>query len=302
MTLIPVQLINSPDEIRSVAQDLRRRGRTVSLVPTMGALHEGHLSLVRRAKADGGALVVSIFVNPAQFTPSEDYTRYPRDLARDCETLAAFEPEAVFAPEPSAMYPAGFDTHVEPGQVAGDFEGALRPGHFRGVATVVLKLLNLVTPDVTYFGQKDFQQTAVLRRMIADFSLDARLVICPTVREPDGLALSSRNAYLGAEDRHAAPVLYRSLKQARDLFHRGETQADSLVGGVRSVLASEPRARVDYAAIVRPDTLEPVTQVTPGCVALVAASVGPARLIDNLILGRAGASDEELIELSLTSS
>ena len=293
-----MRVITSLDAIRLLAQDLRLRRRVVSLVPTMGALHEGHLTLVRRAKADGGAVIVSIFVNPAQFGPAEDYTRYPRDLDRDCEALAAFEPEAVFSPEPSAMYPAGFGTYVEPGRVAQGFEGCLRPGHFRGVATVVLKLLNLVTPDVAYFGQKDFQQTAVLRWMMADFNISIRLVICPTVREPDGLALSSRNAYLDPDDRRAAPLLYRSLCRARELFQDGETRAGVLAAAMLAVLGAEPRAKVDYAAVVRPDTLEPPGQVTPGCVALVAARVGPARLIDNVILGPPTASDEELIELA----
>ncbi|HEV2424892.1 MAG TPA: pantoate--beta-alanine ligase [Terriglobia bacterium] len=297
-----MRLIASLDEIRSLTQDLRRRGRPVCLVPTMGALHAGHLSLVRRAKSDGGALVVSIFVNPAQFGPAEDYSRYPRDLDRDREALAAFEPEAVFVPEAPAMYPGRFETYVEPGSVAERFEGALRPGHFRGVTTVVLKLLNLIAPDVAYFGQKDFQQTAVLRRVITDFNINTGLVICPTVREPDGLALSSRNAYLSAGDRRAAPVLYRSLCRARELFHGGETRADLLESAMRGVLEGEPGAKVDYAVIVRPETLEPVIRVTPGCVALVAARVGPVRLIDNLILGPRGASDENLIDLASPSS
>lgn len=297
-----MRLIASLNDIRSLTSDLRRAGLPVRLVPTMGALHQGHLSLVRRAKADGGALVASIFVNPTQFGPSEDYTRYPRNLERDCEALVPFAPEIVFAPDASAMYPDGFETYITPGTVAERFEGAVRSGHFRGVATVVLKLLNLVTPDVAYFGQKDFQQTAILRRMIADFNLGTRVVICPTVREPDGLALSSRNAYLGPEDRRAAGVLYRSLSRARELFHAGETEADALAAAMRAVLEAEPRATIDYAAVVRPDTLEPPGQITPGCVALVAARVGPARLIDNLILGPAGASDEELIEVATTPS
>jgi len=297
-----MRLITSLSEIRSLTLDLRKRAAPIGLVPTMGALHEGHLSLVRRAKSDGAALVVSIFVNPTQFGPSEDYTRYPRNLDGDCEALAPFDPEIVFAPKASAMYPEAFETYVTPGNVAERFEGAIRPGHFRGVATVVLKLLNLVALDVVYFGQKDFQQTAVLRRMIADFNLGTRVVICPTVREPDGLALSSRNAYLGPEDRRAAVVLYRSLSRARELFHGGETQADALAAAMRAVLDAEPRAKIDYAAVVRPDTLESPAQITPGCVALVAARVGPARLIDNLILGPAGASDEDLIKLAITSS
>jgi pantoate--beta-alanine ligase len=294
-----MRIITSPDEIRTLTLNLRRAGRAVSLVPTMGALHDGHLSLVRRAKAGGSAVIVSVFVNPAQFGPSEDYTRYPRNLDRDCEGLAPFAPEAVFAPEPIVMYPPGFETYVEPGKIGAGFEGAARPGHFRGVTTVVLKLLNIVRPDVACFGQKDFQQTAVLRRMMRDFDLETRLLICPTVREPDGLALSSRNAYLAAEDRQAAPVLYRSLCRARELFHGGETQADALTAAMRAVLEAEPRAKIDYAAVVRPDTLESPRQVSPGCVALVAARVGAARLIDNVILGPACASDEDLIAIAI---
>ncbi len=297
-----MHFIASLNDIRSLTRDLHRRGKIVTLVPTMGALHAGHLSLVRRAKADGGAVIVSIFVNPAQFGPSEDYARYPRNLDRDCEALAPFEPEAVFVPDASEIYPPGFETYVTPGKVAEEFEGSVRPGHFRGVATVVLKLLNLVTPDAAYFGQKDFQQTAVLRRMVADLDIGTRLVICPTVREPDGLALSSRNAYLDPDDRRAAVVLYRSLCCARELFHNGETNADTLVAAVREVVEAERRAEVVYATVVKPDALEPAARVTPGCVALVAARVGPARLIDNMILGPAGASDEELIQLALSSS
>ena len=294
-----MRLITSLDEIRDLALGLRRRGEVVRLVPTMGALHEGHLSLARRAKADGGPLIVSIFVNPTQFGPSEDYGRYPRDLDRDRALLAPFEPEAVFVPEASAMYPAGFATFVAPGPLAERFEGAVRPGHFRGVATVVLKLLNTVAPDAVYFGQKDFQQVAVLRRMARDFNLGVRIVICPTAREPDGLALSSRNAYLGAEDRKAAPVLYRSLCRARDLFHGGECQAEALEAAMLETLAGEPRASVDYAAVVKPGTLEPAADAGAGSVALVAARIGPARLIDNLILGPPGVPDAELIDLAM---
>jgi pantoate--beta-alanine ligase len=297
-----MRLITRTDDIRSLTLDFHRRGRPVRLVPTMGALHEGHLSLLRRAKSDGGALVVSIFVNPAQFGPSEDYARYPRDLDRDSQALAHFEPDAVFAPVTTDIYPAGFETFVAPGRVADTLEGAVRPGHFRGVATVVLKLLNLVTPDVAYFGQKDFQQTAVVRRMIADFNLPTRIVVCPTIRETDGLALSSRNAYLGADDRCAALVLYRSLCRARELFHAGETRSAALVAAMRAILDATPRVIPDYAAVVRADTLEPAEQAIAGCVTLVAARVGPARLIDNLILGPPGASDEELMELAMASS
>lgn len=278
-------LLTSLAEMRRLARDLRGRGQVVALVPTMGALHEGHLSLVRRARADGGALVVSIFVNPTQFGPGEDLSRYPRNLDRDCELLAPFGPDAVFAPQASDMYPDGFDTRVEPGKAAQVLEGAVRPGHFGGVATVVLKLFSLIAPDAAYFGQKDFQQVAIIRRMVEDFNLSARIVVCPTVREPDGLALSSRNAYLDAEHRRAAPALYRSLVAARELFEAGETRVAALVDAMRAVIAGEPIVQLDYAAVVSEDSMQAVERAEAGNVALVAARVGPARLIDNVILG-----------------
>jgi pantoate--beta-alanine ligase len=220
-------------------------------------------------------------------------------LEKDLELLRPYKLDAVFAPEAEEMYPQGFETFLDPGRVAAPLEGAARPGHFRGVATVVLKLFHIVEPDVAYFGQKDFQQVLVIRRLVEDLNLSVRLVICPIVREPDGLALSSRNALLNPEERQAALVLHRSLRRAEELAHAGQSEAGVILEQMRQVFAAEPRAELDYAALVDPASLEPVERVTSGCVALVAARVGPARLIDNLILGPPGAPPEMLLQLAL---
>jgi pantoate--beta-alanine ligase len=288
-------------DLQSFAREARVEGKSLGLVPTMGALHDGHLSLVRRACAQCDVVIVSIFVNPAQFGPAEDLARYPRNLERDRELLEKFRVDVVFAPEASEMYPPGFDTWVHPGALAEVFEGAIRPGHFRGVATVVLKLFHLVQPDVAYFGQKDFQQVQVVRRMVEDLNLPVRLVVCPIVREPDGLAMSSRNAYLNPEERGAATVLHRSLRRAESLVHGGETNAARLVEEIRRTIEQAPGVRLDYAAVVEPGSLQSVERVAAGCVALVAARVGPARLIDNLILGPPGETEDRLIQLALAS-
>jgi pantoate--beta-alanine ligase len=296
-----MRVITSIAEMENFSHQARAAGESLALVPTMGALHEGHLSLVRQAKRQCDVVVVSIFVNPAQFAPGEDFARYPRSLEQDLELLGSYNVGAAFAPSTEEMYPAGYETFVEPGAAAARLEGAARPGHFRGVATVVLKLLNIVKPHLAYFGQKDFQQAQVIRRLVQDLNLDVRLVICPTVREPDGLARSSRNGYLRPEERSAAPVLYQSLRRAEELAQAGETAASKLVEEMRQVFAAEPRAQLEYVAIVDPARLEPVERVTSGCVALVAARIGPARLIDNLIFGPPGASPETLLQLALTA-
>jgi len=293
-----MQLITSIDEMSRYSRELHAKGRRLALVPTMGALHAGHLSLVRRAQSEADAVVVSIFVNPTQFGPGEDYTRYPRNIERDLELLKPFQVAAVFAPDAAAMYPPGFDAFVEPGALAQKFEGAVRPGHFRGVATVVVKLFNIVQPDVACFGQKDFQQAVIVRRLIADLNLGVRLVVGPIVRESDGVAMSSRHAYLSTEDRAAARVLYQSLRQAQQCFEAGETEGQRIAEAVQMMIEREPRVKPDYAAVVELRCLEPVERVTPGTVALVAAHVGPTRLIDNLILAPAGTSDEERLRLA----
>ncbi len=288
------------DEIRAFVREAKQGGKSVGLVPTMGALHEGHLSVVRQAKRQCDVVVVSIFVNPTQFGPNEDFERYPRELGQDIDRLSAYNVEALFNPSREEMYPEGYSTWVDPGPLAEPYEGTVRPCHFRGVATVVLKLFNIVRPDIAYFGQKDFQQAAILRRLVEDLNLNLRIVMCPIVRDPDGLALSSRNRYLAAEDRQAALALSRSLTRAQQMVHGGEADAARVIEEMHKVLASEPRLQPDYVAIAHPSTLQPVSRITAGTVALVAARVGGVRLIDNAIFGPPGATTELLLQLAIT--
>ena len=265
----------------------RAAARPLGLVPTMGALHEGHLSLTRQARLDSATMAVSIFVNPTQFGPNEDFARYPRTFERDLELLAAQGTDLVFAPPPKEIYPPGFDTWIEPGAVAEGMEGAARPGHFRGVATVVAKLFTITRPDRAYFGQKDGQQLAVIRKMTADLNLGVEVVTMPTVREPDGLALSSRNAYLTPEQRQAAPVVYRALRAAESLWQAGERDAGRLRVAALAVLQGEPLVEsVDYVGVVDGDTMAEVDVVADGgrAMAATAVRVGAVRLIDNVVL------------------
>jgi pantoate--beta-alanine ligase len=296
---LSTRMITTVAEMRAFSHEVRSAGKSLALVPTMGALHEGHLSLIRRATRQCDAVVVSIFVNPTQFGPGEDFSLYPRNLEKDLEALTALRVAAAFAPPDKEMYPDTFETFVEPGEIGASFEGACRPGHFRGVATVVLKLLNIVRPEVAYFGQKDFQQVQVIRRLTNDLDLDVRLAICPIVRESDGLAKSSRNTHLSAQDRTAALALYRCLQRAEELVDRGEATASALLEEMRKVVAAEPRVGLDYLAIVEPAGLRSVDRIFPGTVALIAARVGPVRLIDNLIFGPPGSSPELRLELAL---
>jgi pantoate--beta-alanine ligase len=295
------RLITSVADLQSFVRELRPRGRSLALVPTMGALHEGHLSLIRRAKQQCDAVLVSIFVNPTQFNSDEDFTRYPRDLQKDVEVLRALNVDGIFTPRAEDLYPAGFDTFVEPGKLTAPFEGAARPGHFRGVSTIVLKLFNLVQPDLAYFGQKDFQQVQIIRRMVDDLNLPVRLVICPIVREADGLALSSRNALLSPADRQASTVLHRCLRHGDTLVQAGEVRAQNLLQAMREVVNAEPRVTLEYLALVNPLQFEPVERVTAGTVALLAARVGAVRLIDNLILGPPGTNPELLLQLAFAA-
>ena len=265
----------------------RAAARPLGLVPTMGALHEGHRSLTRQARLDSATMAVSIFVNPTQFGPNEDFARYPRTFERDLELLAAQGTDLVFAPPPEEIYPPGFDTWIEPGAVAEGMEGAARPGHFRGVATVVAKLFTIMRPDRAYFGQKDGQQLAVIRKMTADLNLGVEVVTMPTVREPDGLALSSRNAYLTPEQRQAAPVVYRALRAAESLWQAGERDAGRLRVAALAVLQGEPLVEsVDYVGVVDGDTMAEVDVVADGgrTMAATAVRVGAVRLIDNVVL------------------
>jgi pantoate--beta-alanine ligase len=296
-----LRLITSIPELHSFVRELRARGKSLGLVPTMGALHDGHQSLVRRAKQQCDAVLVSIFVNPKQFNSGADFTSYPRDLQADAETLRALNVDGVFAPAEADIYPPGFDTFVEPGRIALPFEGSSRPGHFRGVATVVLKLFNLVQPDLAYFGQKDFQQVQLVRRLVEDFNLSVRLVVCPIVREADGLAMSSRNALLSPEARPAAAVLHRCLRHGQALVQAGEVSAGNLLKAMRAVIAQEPQVSLDYLALVDPSRLESVVRVSAGTVALIAARVGGVRLIDNLIFGPPDASQETLLQIAFAA-
>lgn len=291
-----MQLITTINGMKAFSRQAHVDGKTVGLVPTMGALHQGHLSLVRRSKSQCDATVVSIFVNPAQFGANEDFTRYPRDLKKDVDLLEPHNIDAVFAPEETEMYPEGFDTAVEIGQFSSLLEGESRPGHFRGVATVVLKLFNIADPDLAFFGQKDLQQTAVIRQMIKDLNLRVRLVLCPIVRDVDGVAISSRNVYLSPDERKTAKLLRRSLERARELVWNGETNSARITGEMESLLESDPRIKVDYVALVDPASLRPAERVVSGCVVLIAARVGSTRLIDNAILGPPEATEEQLLQ------
>ena len=259
---------------------------SVGLIPTMGYLHAGHLSLLAQARAENSRTAVSIFVNPAQFGPRDDLASYPRDLDRDLDGLRAAGCDVVFAPLADEMYRAGYGTWVDPGAVADRLEGARRPGHFRGVATVVLKLLNIVTPTRAYFGEKDAQQLAVIRKMTADLDLGVEIVGCPIVRESDGLAMSSRNTYLGREDRAAAAVLFRALRAAREAWVAGEARGCALQEVMQRTIAGEPRAALDYAVVADPETFAEVEAAGEGALLLTAARVGPTRLIDNMRLVR----------------
>jgi pantoate--beta-alanine ligase len=252
----------------------------VGLVPTMGALHGGHVALITRARAECASVVVSIFVNPTQFGPGEDYERYPRDLEADLRTCAAHGVDLVFAPDVPTIYPPGHSTTVDVGPLGSVLEGAVRPGHFRGVATVVTILFDLLRPDLAYFGQKDGQQVVVVRQVVRDLALAVGLVVVPTVREPDGLALSSRNAYLSAAERAAAPVLYRALRAAVDDYAGGERDAERLRARMRAVLAAEPLARPDYVSVADRETLEELTAVDRGALLSLAVRFPSARLID----------------------
>lgn len=278
-----MRVVRTGEELRAVLEPERRAGRTIGFVPTMGALHEGHLALLRSARQADEVVVLSIFVNPLQFGPNEDFQAYPRDEEGDLELAEGEGVDVAFVPGVEQMYPPGASTTVDPGPIGELYEGAERPGHFRGVCTVVTKLLNLVQPSRAYFGQKDAQQVAVIKRMVADLDFPVELVVCPTVREHDGLALSSRNRYLSAAERTQATVLYRALVAGRAVLEQGgdPAMAENEMAGL---LASVPGVRPGYAVAVDPDSFGPPVPGRPVLLA-VAARVGRARLIDNLVVG-----------------
>jgi pantoate--beta-alanine ligase len=280
-----VEVIRAIAMARKVCDAARSAGRTVGFVPTMGAFHDGHASLIRRARDEGDHVVVSIFVNPLQFGPGEDLSRYPRDEDSDLAIAGDLGVDVVFGPSVEEMYPAGPpEVTVDPGPLGDRLEGAARPGHFRGVATVVAKLFAVVGPSTAYFGEKDAQQLAVIRRMVRDLSLPIEVEGCPTVREPDGLATSSRNAFLSPEQRDAAGCLFLALSEAAQMARGGERDAASLVAAMAREIGATPEARIDYAAVVDDETFEEVSAIDGPARALVAARFGDTRLIDNLLL------------------
>lgn len=280
--------INSIADMKAASRASRSAGRKIGFVPTMGALHEGHLSLVRRAREQSDVVVMSIFVNPAQFAPSEDFDAYPRNLARDAGLAAEAGVDILFLPEGKEIYPPAFSTFVVVEGVPSRFEGVVRPGHFRGVATIVMKLFHIVAPDIVVFGQKDAQQTVVVRRLVLDLDLDVEITVAPTVREGDGLAMSSRNVFLSAAERKAALVLPRTLKRAEGRVAEGETDSRALAAFIGREIESEPLALLDYAEVVSPEDFQPGETIVRGALAVVAARFGKTRLLDNVILNPPG--------------
>lgn len=280
-----MKIIRSSTEMQETAAGLRRSGRRIGFVPTMGYLHEGHLSLVRLAREHADVVVLSLFVNPAQFGPQEDFDKYPRDFARDEAMCRSAGVDILFHPSTEDMYPPGHSTFVEETALSRGLCGATRPGHFRGVTTVVARLFNVVLPDIAVFGEKDAQQLRVIRRMTRDMGFPIRIIPGPTVREPDGLAMSSRNKYLSPDERQQALVLKRALDRAVELHAAGERRAAAILDAMRAILCSAPLARVDYAAIVDDDTMEALDTIDRPALVALAVFVGKTRLIDNVVLG-----------------
>jgi len=278
--------------MKEAARQARAENRIIGFVPTMGALHEGHTALVQRAKQECSPVIASIFVNPKQFGPNEDFAKYPRKIESDSEKFSAVGVDALFLPDAAEIYPGGFRTYVTVEGLSDRLEGRSRPGHFRGVATVVMKLLEIVQPHCAYFGRKDAQQVRIISQMVRDLNLDTEIVVCPIVRESDGLALSSRNAYLSADERRAATVLHRALEAARAQLAAGVRDSLQLQNTMRKIIAAEPLANVDYAEIVDADAFEPIMRITRPSYILLAVFLGKTRLIDNLYVWPVGDSEE----------
>ncbi|HEV2992466.1 MAG TPA: pantoate--beta-alanine ligase [Candidatus Angelobacter sp.] len=279
-----MRTISSAAEMTALLKEARRSAKSVGFVPTMGALHAGHLSLVSAGRARTDLLVTSVFVNPTQFGPKEDFSKYPRNLEKDSALLADAGVDYLFAPSTEEMYPKNASTWVVVEGISDKLDGKSRPGHFRGVTTVVSKLFNIIQPDLAFFGQKDAAQVAIITKMVRDLNFDVHIIVCPIVRESDGLAMSSRNAYLNPEQRKQALVLYRSLMRVQLLADRGEKDTHRLIAAAKQVIAEEPAARLDYFEIVNGGTLEPVADISSGALVAVAAYVGQTRLIDNILL------------------
>ena len=279
-----MEIIQSPAEMQRVSEDYRRKGKSIGLVPTMGALHEGHLSLIRRCRAEHDLVIMSLFVNPTQFNSQADLDRYPRDLDADARRARAAGVDIIFAPAVEGIYPEGYVTYVHVERLTDRWEGAFRPGHFRGVATICTKLFTICRPHKAYFGQKDYQQSLVVRRLAADLNLDLEIVVLPTVREADGLALSSRNVLLSPEERRQATVLSRALFRAQAAVQAGERDARRLGTAIEQEIRGAALAVLDYVGVCDPETLEPLERITGKAVAVVAAKFGTTRLIDNMLL------------------
>lgn len=279
-----ITLIHDPEILRNQISVLKKEGKRVGLVPTMGALHDGHLNLVQRSVSECDITIVSIFVNPTQFAPNEDFEKYPRTLDQDCKLLEQLGVVTVFAPTVADMYPKEFDTYVEVGGVTGRLEGESRPTHFRGVATVVLKLFMISGADIAYFGQKDFQQCAVIKKMVTDLNLPIEIAICPTVREPDGLAMSSRNKYLSPMQRQEALVLSQGLELAKNMYRTGQNDANIVRQKVSEHIRTVESAKIDYVAIIDPETFVEREKIVPNTAVLLAVRIGETRLIDNTVL------------------
>lgn len=286
-----MKIVTSPEDMQKTALALKRAGKRIGLVPTMGFLHEGHMSLVKLARRQVDMVVLSIFVNPTQFGPNEDFSRYPRDFERDRALCAAAGVDIIFNPMPEAMYPPRYSVHVEENALAKGLCGASRPGHFRGVLTVVAKLFNLTLPDVAVFGQKDAQQARLIQQMARDLNFPATIVLAPIIREPDGLAMSSRNTHLSPAERHEALGLHHALKTARHLYREGERNAHRIITAMKAGIEQIPSARVDYIAIVDAETLQPVQRADTTVLVALAIYIGQTRLIDNLTLPDNGLSN-----------
>lgn len=279
-----MRIVEKIADLRTIIRAQKREDKTIGFVPTMGYLHEGHLSLVETSLRHNDFTVVSIFVNPTQFGPNEDFDRYPRDVEGDLKKAESAGVDVVFIPAKEEMYPDGYMTYVNVEKMTDSLCGKSRPGHFRGVTTVVNKLFNIVEPDRAYFGQKDAQQALVIRKMVQDLNLDVEIVICPIVREDDGLAMSSRNVYLSDEDRKSAVVLYKSLLEAKEMMENGERDKEKIIGHIKNLIESKPNARIDYVEMVKADTLEDVNVPEGEILIALAVKFGQTRLIDNMIV------------------
>ncbi|MBI4686455.1 MAG: pantoate--beta-alanine ligase [Nitrospirae bacterium] len=279
-----MQIIKTIKEMQALSRGFKAKGKTIGFVPTMGALHEGHLSLVRQTKAENDIVVVSIFVNPTQFGPKEDFNKYPRDVEGDLSKLSPIGVDAVFIPGASEIYPNGFSASINIGSIGDILCGASRHGHFNGVATVVAKLFNIVMPDRAYFGQKDFQQTVVIKKLVMELNFDIDVIVCPTVREPDGLAMSSRNSYLNEAERKAAGILYKALKHGEGLILNNVKDASRVKSEIEALIKTEPLAEIEYAEIIDAATLEKIDDIKSIAAISLAVRIGTTRLIDNLVV------------------